>query len=114
MDRGELVSVRVAPEWITDCLWILRTGDDIPQNTAPSDLVEDYGVPAGLAAGIEVWDDEFQAVFDHDDPMASGFPDEATTTAWRDRGERLAHDLAAALGVRVEFHVAGHDRVITP
>ena len=105
----ELLSVRLAPEWITDCLWVLRTGDDIPQNTAPSDLAD-----PDLAAAIEAWDDEFQAVFDHDDPMSSGFPDEATATAWRDRGEHLAQRLATALGLPVEYHVAGYDRVITP
>jgi hypothetical protein len=108
---AELLPVRLAPEWVTDCLWVLRAGDDIRQNQAPERLA---GVPADLATAIEAWDAEFQAVFVSDDPLSSGFPDEQTTLAWRARGERLAERLAAALGVRVEFHVAGYDRVFTP
>jgi len=110
----ELLSVRMAPEWVTDCLWVFRAGDLIRENYAPERLVADYGVPADLVTAIEEWDAEFQAVFVDDDPMASGFPDERTILAWRSRGERLAERLAAALGVRVEFHVAGYDRVVTP
>ncbi len=53
-------------------------------------------------------------MFVSDDPMSSGFPDETTTLAWRSRGEALAARLAALLGVRVEFRVAGYDRVFTP
>jgi hypothetical protein len=108
------LSVRLAPEWVTDCLWVLRADDDIRQNYAPVWLAADYGVPADLIAAVEAWDAEFQAVFDGDDPMTSGFPDEATTVAWRAQGERLAERLAEVLGVPVEFHVAGYDRVFTP
>ncbi|WNV89468.1 hypothetical protein [Umezawaea sp. Da 62-37] len=111
---AELLSVRLAPEWITDCLWVLRAGDVIRENCSPDRLAAGHGVPADLAAAIEAWDDEFQAVFVSDDPMSSGFPDEPTTAAWRARGESLAGRLAAVLGVRVEFHVAGYDRVFTP
>src|SRR6185436_9985753 len=106
---GELLSVRMAPEWVTDCLWILRTGDVIRLNYAPERLVADYGVPADLVTAIEEWDAEFQAVFNADDPPSGGFPDERTTLAWQARGERLAERLAAALRVPVEF-----GRVFTP
>lgn len=41
-----------------------------------------------------------------DDPADSGFPDEATTTAWHERGEWLAKRLAAVLRVRTEFRTA--------
>ncbi|PRY42229.1 hypothetical protein [Umezawaea tangerina] len=111
---AELLSVRLAPEWVTDCLWVLRADDPIRENYAPERLVADHGAPAELVAAIEAWDAEFQAVFVSDDPMSSGFPDETTTLAWRSRGEALAARLAALLGVRVEFRVAGYDRVFTP
>ena len=111
---AELLSMRVAPEWVTDCLWILRADDDIRENYPPERLAADYGVPGDLVAAVEAWDAEFQAVFVSDDPLSSGFPDERTTLAWRARGERLAERLADVLGVPVEFHVAGHDRVFTP
>jgi hypothetical protein len=111
---AELLSVRLAPEWVTDCLWVFRTGDVIRENYAPELLVADYGVPADLVAAVEEWDAEFQAVFNADDPMSGGFPDERTALAWRVRGERLAERLAAVLRVPVEFHVTGYDRVVTP
>ncbi|MBW4720608.1 hypothetical protein [Saccharothrix obliqua] len=68
-------------------------------------------MPADLVAAINAWDDEFQTVYDPDDPMDSGFPDEATTAAWHERGGRLAERLAAVFPVRVEFHTARGDRV---
>jgi len=111
---GELVSVRLAPEWVTDCLWILRTDDEFRLNYAPESLVADYGVSADLVTAIEEWDAEYQAVYVSADPMSGGFPDERTTIAWRERGERLAERLAAALRVPVEFSAAGFDRVFTP
>jgi hypothetical protein len=111
---AELRSVRLAPEWVTDCLWVLREGDDIRQNYAPERLAADCGLPTDLVTAIDEWDAEFQAVFVTDDPMSSGFPDERTTLAWRSRGEVLAERLTAALGVPVEFHVAGYDRLFTP
>ncbi|WP_158846712.1 hypothetical protein [Saccharothrix deserti] len=71
----------------------------------------EFGAPADLAAAIDAWDEELQAVYDRDDPAGSGFPDEATTAAWHERGERLAGRLASALRVRTEFHTARGDRV---
>lgn len=106
-----VISVRLAPEWGTDPLWVREDSDPIPANYSAERLADEFGVPADLVAAIEAWDDEFQAVYDPDDPMDSGFPDEATTAAWHERGERLAERLAAALPVRVEFHTARGDRV---
>ncbi len=107
------LSVRLAPEWVTDCLWVLRAGDVVPDNCSPEQLADD-GVPADLAAAIGEWDDEFQALFVSDDPMSSDFPDERAESAWRDRGDQLAERLAAALRVPVELRAAGHHRVFTP
>lgn len=106
-----VVSVRLAPEWGTDPLWVRRDGDPIPANYAADRLGREFGVPAGLVAAIDAWDDEFQAVYDPDDPADSGFPDEAATVAWHERGERLAEQLAEVLEVRTEFHTARGDRV---
>jgi len=106
-----VVSLRLAPEWGTDPLWVRKDSDPIPANYSAERLANDFGVSADLVAAIDAWDDEFQAVYDPDDPMGSGFPDEATTTAWHERGERLAERLAATLPVRVEFHTARGDRV---
>ncbi|MFC6093683.1 hypothetical protein [Saccharothrix lopnurensis] len=52
-------------------------------------------------------DDEFQPVRNRSDSAGSGFPDEATTAAWHERGEWLA----GALRARTGFHTAREDRV---
>ncbi|NUT48579.1 MAG: hypothetical protein HOV94_14920 [Saccharothrix sp.] len=83
----------------------------IADNCSAERLVAEFGAPADLVKAIDVWDDEFQAVYNRSDPESSGFPDEATTVAWHERGERLAERLAAALPVRVEFYTARGDRV---
>ncbi|MEU4446484.1 hypothetical protein AB0K14_34545 [Actinosynnema sp. NPDC050801] len=79
----------------------------IADNCSAERLVVEFGAPAGLATAIDACDDEFQAVYNRSDPESSGFPDEATTAAWHERGERLA----AASRVRVEFRAARGDCV---
>lgn len=108
---SRLVSIRVAPEWGAFPFWVRVPDDVIPDNCSAERLVSEYGAPEDLAAAIDAWDDEFQAVYNRSDPESSGFPDEATTAAWHERGERLAERLAAALRVRTEFHTARGDRV---
>ncbi|MFE9746397.1 hypothetical protein ACFYOT_15950 [Saccharothrix saharensis] len=108
---SRLVLVRVAPEWVCFPFWVRTTDEALADNCSAERLVAEFGAPAELAAAIDEWDDEFQAVYDRDDPASSGFPDEATTVEWHERGERLAERLAAALSVRVEFHTARGDRV---
>ncbi|WP_447005891.1 hypothetical protein ACRAKI_05135 [Saccharothrix isguenensis] len=52
--------------------------------------------------------EEFQTIYD---PAGSGFPDEATAAAWRERGARLAGRLASAQRVRIELHTARRARM---
>lgn len=108
---SRLISVRVAPEWECFPFWVRTTDEVIVDNCSAERLVAEFGAPADLAKAIDEWDDEYQAVYNRSDPESSGFPDEATTSAWHERGERLAERLAAALPVRVEFHAARGDRV---
>jgi hypothetical protein len=105
------VSVRIAPEWVCHPLWITSENDPISDNCSPERAVTVYGMPPDLVAAIDSWDNEFQAVYDPNDPMSSGFPDESTTAEWHERGERLAEQLAAALPIPVEFHTARGDHV---
>lgn len=93
-------SYRIAPEWECYPVWVFTTGDPIPDNCSPERLVAEFGWPADLAAAIDAWDDEFQAVYDRNDPENSGFPDEATTAAWHGHGERLAGRLASEVSAR--------------
>lgn len=97
----------MVPEWGTDPRRVRKNGDPIPANYLAERLADDFGVPVDLVAAIDAWDDEFQAVYDPDGSMNSGFSGEATTAAWHERGERLA----AVLRVRVEFHTTRGDRV---
>lgn len=106
-----LISIRVAPEWDAFPFWVRTPEDVIPDNCSAERLVSEYGAPADLATAIDAWDDEFQAIYNRSELQSSGFPDEATMTAWYERGERLAERLADALGVRVEFYSAHGDRV---
>ncbi|MBP2338811.1 hypothetical protein JOF41_004989 [Saccharothrix coeruleofusca] len=76
-----VISVRLAPEWGTYPLWVRKGDAPIPANYSAERLASDFGVPTDLVAAIDAWDDEFQAVYDPDDPASSGFPDEAATTA---------------------------------
>jgi hypothetical protein len=105
------VSVRIAPEWACYPLWVTSENDPISDNCSPERAVTVYGMPPELVAAINSWDDGSQAVYDPNDPANSGFPDETTTAAWHERGERLAEQLAAALPIPVEFHTARGDRV---
>lgn len=106
-----MISIRVAPEWECFPIWVRTEEKVIADNCSAEELVAEFGAPVDLAAAIDAWDDEFQAVYNSSDPKSSGFPDEATTAAWHERGERLTERLAAALRVRIEFHTARGDRV---
>ncbi|MEU7526589.1 hypothetical protein AB0A74_12725 [Saccharothrix sp. NPDC042600] len=108
---AKVILVRLAPEWGTDPLWVVEDGNPVPVSCSTERLASDFGVPSDLAADIDAWDGQFQAVYDPDDPAGSGFPDEVTTAAWHARGWRLAGRLAAAVGMRVEFHTARGDQV---
>lgn len=95
------------PEWECFPFWVRTAGGVIADNCSAERLAAEFGAPVELSVAIDAWDGEFQAVYNRSDPKSSGVPDEVTTVAWHERGERLA----AALPVRVEFHTARGDRV---
>jgi hypothetical protein len=103
---SEVISIRLAPEWGAFPFWVRTTKDVIPDNCSAERLVTEYGAPADIATAIDAWDDEFQAVYNSHDPESSGFPDEVAGTAWQEQGERLAEQLAKAMGRRIEFRTA--------
>jgi hypothetical protein len=103
---SEVITVRLAPEWVTGPLWVYRTGEPAPDNYSPEEFATEFDLPADLVADLDAWDAEFQAVYDDDDPAGSEFPSEAAMTAWEERGEQLARRLAAALRRPVELRTA--------
>ncbi len=80
--------LRIAPEWECWPLWDHDTGD----NFDPRDL----GLPPDLAARLVGWDDQFQAIFNREDPPASDFPSREARTAWTAEGDALIEALRAA------------------
>lgn len=90
-DRTALV--KLAPEWGTGPLWVDGEYRDL----------DDFGLSDELMALIEQWNEEFQAIYDADDPPASSFPDEETERRWLDRGR----ELAGRIGPEVVFSAWG-------
>jgi len=80
--------LRVAPEWECWPLWDHETGDNLDPAT--------IGLPTELATRIAKWDEQFQAIFNRDDPPASDFPSAAARNAWRAEGDALFEALRAA------------------
>jgi hypothetical protein len=84
---------RMYPTW--------RPGTD-EYNVDPVELP----ISKELADELNAWGDDFDATLVLDDPASSGFPDEASTVAFVERGARLARRLAVELAdrYRVEYH----------
>jgi hypothetical protein len=116
VDPQLLMTVRVAPEFGTDPLWLTFSDEPVPLNYSPEWLPGHFGVPDELAAALTRWDDEFQAVYVPDDPMESGFLVPEVAERWQADGLELTRRLAAALdpAVRVEFHTASGDVLVRP
>ena len=114
IDPGLLTTVRVAPEFGADPLWLTFSDDPVPLNYSPEWLPGNFGVPGELAAALRRWDDELQAVYVPWDPMASGFVVPDVAMQWDAHGLELARRLAAALdpAVRVEFRAASGDVLV--
>src|SRR5882757_4128064 len=95
-----VTSVRLAPEWGTDPLWVDS------DNWGVEETAKELALPADLVARIECWDREYQDLYDPDNPAGSDFSDADSETRWRDRERGLARELAAAVGPRVEVRLS--------
>jgi hypothetical protein len=95
-----VTSVRLAPEWGTDPLWV--DGD----NWGVEETAAELALPADLVERIERWDEQYQDLYDPEDPAGSGFPDTAAETRWQERGRQLARELAAAVGPGIEVRLS--------
>jgi hypothetical protein len=85
---------RLMPEWLGQSgLWIRDPGD----GTFDAIGAEEAGFSEALADRIEDWMDEFDSIFDEDDPTASAFASPAGFEAWRREGEAIAAALRAEL-----------------
>ncbi|MGQ0777612.1 MAG: hypothetical protein ACT4NY_24910 [Pseudonocardiales bacterium] len=105
-----LLSVTVSPEWDSYPLWFEYSREE-PRENLPVEVLNDYGVDPSLVASIEAWDEEYQSVFNRDDPDDSGFSDETETNLWISQGVELTKRLSTQLppGVDVLFRKVGRE-----
>ena len=95
MAAADLPRLRVTADFQCYPTWVFPEsgGSDNPD---PADL----GLPAGLAAELNAWSDEFDAIFPEDDPTSPVFPSPATEQEFDARGLALARRTAEALADR--------------
>lgn len=85
---------RLMPEWLGQSgLWI-RDADDGDFDAIG---VEDAGFSEALADRIEDWMDEFDSIYDEDDPAGSAFASVEDYVRWRAEAEAIAAALRAVL-----------------
>jgi hypothetical protein len=90
--------LRISAEYLCYPTWVSRPGGGV-DNPAPADL----GLPAELAADLDAWSDEFDAIFPEDDPGSAAFASPDDERAFYARGRQLADQVATAVGNR--YHV---------
>ena len=95
---AEQPRLRVSAEYRCYPTWVSLPGGGV-DNPAPADL----GLPADLAAELDAWSDEFDAIFPEDDPGSAAFGSPQEERFFYARGRRLAERVAAAVGDR--YHV---------
>ena len=64
----------------------------------PAVFAKEVGLSEELADRLEAWMDAFDAIYDEDDPAASGFGDPVELLAWEAAGAALAHAIGDELG----------------
>ncbi len=85
---------RLKPEWLGQSgLWIRDAGD----GSFDAIGAEEAGFSEALADRLEDWMDEFDSIYDEDDPKASGFNSAADFERWSDEGEAIATALRSEL-----------------
>ncbi len=82
------------PEWLGQSgLWIRDANDGVFDAIG----AEEAGFSEALADRLEDWMDEFDSIYDEDNPSASAFASAGDFTRWRAEGEAIAAALRAAL-----------------
>lgn len=102
--RREPRHLRLLPEWLGQSgLWMSAPGEGIFEAVSAVEA----GLPPEIAAALESWMDEFDAIFDDRDPSASRFATAGDFARWRGEGDALAAAIRATLGPdeRLEVHL---------
>ncbi|MFC7277520.1 hypothetical protein ACFQS1_26290 [Paractinoplanes rhizophilus] len=82
-----------------DCFPLWQRDENGTTNVDPASLP----ISAELASALLAWADEYDETLDRDDPIRSGFPDEAAAEAFDRQGRELARRLASELGRTVHY-----------
>lgn len=77
--------LRLAPDWNRSCLRDADTGETVS--------VYRLGLSFELCDRIEAWDDSWQATYNEDDPMLSGFHDDDACQAYLAEGHAIVEAL---------------------
>ena len=94
-----VTQVRINAEYLCYPTWVTRP-EDGEVNPDPRHL----GISEDLAAALDAWSEEFDAIFPADDPGSAAFPSAGAEAAFYDRGRGLADRVAAELpGVDVSY-----------
>lgn len=102
--RREPRHLRLLPEWLGQSgLWLFTPDGGIFEAVSAAEA----GLPPEIAGRLKTWMDEFDAIFDDRDPMASRFATAGHYDRWRGEGEALAAAIRATLGPdeRLEVHL---------
>lgn len=86
--------VRLMPEWLGQSgLWLADA-----QGAFDASDAEEIGLSDDLADRLEAWMDEFDSIFDEDNPAASCFASATAFSAWKAEGEAIAKAIRTELG----------------
>ncbi len=90
---AERAVLRISCEYLCYPTWLSSPGGGWT-NPAPAEL----GLPSDLAAELDAWSDEFDAIYPPDDPGSAAFATASEEAAFYARGRGLADRVAALLG----------------
>ncbi|MGP2438630.1 hypothetical protein [Streptomyces sp. JW3] len=87
-----MVRVKLMAEYECYPVWVgrLASMDNVPAATLP--------ISRGLIADIGRWAEEYEATYDPDDPLSSGFSDDRAESTFVEKGTALATRLQRELG----------------
>ncbi|RYF20128.1 MAG: hypothetical protein EOO77_08670 [Oxalobacteraceae bacterium] len=93
-----IMQIKVMPDY--DCAPLWWDGGERVGNINPQDLP----LSEGLVEALWAWAGEYDATLNTDDPVRSGFDDDAAARDFNDRGRSLSDRLAGELeGATVRF-----------
>lgn len=98
MPPFEPLRLKLMPEWLGQSgLWRHEPGEG---GYFPVDA-DEIGLSETLADRLEDWTDEFDSIFDEDDPPGSRFPSREAYAAFLVEGEAIATLIRRELGAEV-------------